>query len=200
APLAPFSTAAWAAEYSKVKDCDIVVLATITNTSATLINDFRSRGYKGVLLGNSLAIMASWTLLRSGSLQNMDGVLGVQGGPVWSDVSAAMTIASQVEPEFQPNDPTVHTSTNWMSGVVYGYMLADCIRRAAAKVGAENVDAAAMDDAFQTVNLDMGWGENWQWYPEHVYHRMLRIMKYNLASDTLTTEYAWHYPPSWAPV
>ncbi|MCX5999841.1 MAG: ABC transporter substrate-binding protein [Chloroflexi bacterium] len=205
-PLAPVATASWAAEYAKAKDCDIVVALTFTTSTASLTTEFRSRGYKGAFLGNSLTLMSSWNVVRDRvSKQDLDGFMGPQMGPMWTDASAYLEVEKQVEAAYKSDIPaatfrTHWESGNWMSGGLYAQMIVDCIRRAAAKVGAENVNGEAMNDAFATLNMDLGWGERLQWYPERVYHRMARIVKYDAATDSILTVLPWTNLPSWAPV
>jgi len=148
----------WASEYNALKDRDVIIFCTQPSGSATFIKEMRSRGYTGRLQATAFSFLSGLTLIKSVCGKDMlDGIRIPHAYPTFSEENNAFAQqAKDAMYEIRPSDvATLKGGTTWISGWIYGFVLSEAIRQAADTVGADKVDAVAIHDAFNDLNVKL---------------------------------------------
>lgn len=149
----------WAGEYNTLKDRDVIIFGTQPSGSATFIKEMRSRGYTGRLQATAFSFLSGLTLVKSVCGKDLlDGIGVPHAYPTFSEAED-VPFVKQIKDalyEIRPSDAnTLKGGTTWVSGWIYGFVLSEAIRQAAATVGADKVDAAAIHDAFNNFDAKL---------------------------------------------
>jgi len=150
---ATMTNAAWTASYAKFKNCDYVFVSSVGNSLSTFVSQMRSLGYQGWFLSGCNQFPGYWTAVQAttpaASLYKCGyawwgPILGSDNPADWyQDMLATIKV--------NHSDWAKRlTSTGPISGWHMGYITWDVIRRAVEKVGAENLDGDAINEAFLT--------------------------------------------------
>ena len=198
---APPGTTAWAVEISRLKDCDIIIVDLLGPQTASFLREAIDRGYEGTFLGTSLAFLGFWDLVKAAvpKLENLDGALAMQTQLIVTDDVPFVNQMRNSLQRFRPGEAeTLGRGTSYMAAQAAGLVLADTIRRAVAEVGADNVDAVALNDALKSINMTVeGYGEALKCHQgSNILHRMVKVIEYRAAEDDWYAITDWFLPPS----
>jgi len=200
---APPGTMAWAVEISRLEDCDIIIVDLFGPLMASFLSEAIARGYEGKFLGTSLAFLGFWDLAKATArqLEDLDGALAMQTQLVLTDdVPFVDQMRNNLE-RFRPAEAeTLGRGTSYMAAQVAAMVLDDTIRRTVAEVGAENVDAVALNNALKSIDKTVeGFGEALECHEgSNILHRMLRVVEYRATEDDWYAITDWFLPPSLA--
>ena len=167
--MAPSTTTAWAAEIGKLKDSDYIAAGMSGPPLASFLIEARSREYDKGFIGPLESWMAYWALIKGVVPQaDMDGVVSGMYYPWWTDNSPFMTEAKTALEKYrsQAEIEVFLDGTGYYCGWAYGMMLIDSLRRAADKVGGENVTGADLFSALKELDMTVeGWKFPWKITP-----------------------------------
>jgi len=199
--FAPIGATTWAVEISRLKDCDIIIVNLLGPPMASFLKEAINRGYEGTFLGTSLSFLGFWELAKSAvpKLEDLDGALAATTQLVLTDDVPLVDQMRDSLQRFRPGEAeTLGKGTSYMAAQVAGMVLDEAIRRAVAEVGAENVDAAALNNALKSIEMTVeGYGEVWKCHEgSNILHRMLRVVEYRTAEDNWYVITDWFLPPS----
>jgi hypothetical protein len=198
---APSGTTAWAVEISRLKDCDIIIVDLLGPQTASFLDEAIVRGYEGTFLGTSLAFLGFWDLVKArvSQLEDLDGALAMQTQLILTDDVPFVNQMRNNLQRFRPDEAeTLGRGTSYMAAQAAGLVLADTIRRAVAEVGAENVDAVALNNALKSIDIKVeGYGEDLKCHEgSNILHRMVKVIEYRAAEDDWFAITDWFLPPS----
>jgi ABC-type branched-subunit amino acid transport system substrate-binding protein len=198
---APPGTTAWAAEISRLKDCDIIIVNLLGPQTASFLREAIDRGYGGTFLGTSIAFLGFWDLVKAAvpNMENLDGALALQTQLIVTDDVPFMDLVQANLQRFRPGEAeTLGRGTSYLAAQAAGLVLADTIKRAVAEVGADNVDAVALNDALKSIDITVeGYGEALKCHGgSNILHRMVRVIEYRAAEDDWYEITDWFLPPS----
>jgi len=198
----PGGTTAFAGEVQRLKDCDIIVFGTTGPSSAAFLRDLGERGYQGMVIGATNAVLGLWTLIKTAVPgEHLDGLRVMHAQLLFTDESTWVDEIEQALLRYRPGEAgTLKRGTTYMSGYEFGLILTDVVRRAVAAVGAENVDGTALRQALETIDITTpGRGEALKCHGgERLLYRMFRLVEYRLAEDDWFAITDWFLPPSLA--
>jgi len=200
---APPGTMTWAVEISRLEDCDIIIVDLFGPQMASFLREAIAKDYQGALLGTSLAFLGFWDLAKAAArqLEDLDGALAMQTQLVLTDdVPFVDQMRNNLE-RFRPAEAeTLGRGTSYMAAQMAGLVLEDTIRRTVAEVGAENVDAVALNNALKSIDKTVeGFGEALECHEgSNILHRMLRVVEYRATEDDWYAITDWFLPPSLA--
>ena len=201
--FAPIGSTGWAVEISRLEDCDFIIVDLFGPQMASFLAEAIARGYEGKFLGTSMSFLGFWDLAKSAArqLEDLDGALAMQTQLVLTDdVPFVDQMRNNLE-RFRPGEAeTLGRGTSYMAAQMAGLILEDMIRRAVAEVGAENVDAVALNNALKNIDMTVeGFGEAFKCHEgSNILHRMLRVVEYRVAEDDWFATTDWFLPPSLA--
>jgi len=170
---------------------------------ASFLKEAIARGYTGALLGTSLSFLGFWELAKAAvpKLEALDGALAATTQLVLTDDVPLVGQMRGSLQRFRPAEAAIlGKGTSYMAAQVAGMVLDEAIRRAVEEVGAENVDAAALNNALERIEMPVqGFGEVWKCHEgSNILHRMLRVVEYRAAEDDWYVITDWFLPPSLA--
>ncbi len=194
---------AWASEVAAIRETDAIFLSAVGTSAATFLNEAIARGYEGKIVAASISVLGVWKMVTSlTDPQKLDGLLVPHLYPLFTDTGAYSENLNQMIEKYRASEAaTLKKGTTWMSGWVQGQILTETVRLAADRVGAENVDGAALNDAFKDLNLEnqgmpnitlANSGEH------HVLQPYCRIIEYNAAQDDWYAATDWFTAPGFA--
>ena len=199
--LAPMGSMAWAVEIPRLKECDIIIVDLFGPSMASFLREAIARGYEGKFLGTSLAFLGFWELAKAAArqLEDLDGALAMQTQLVLTDAVPFVDQMRNNLERFRPAEAeTLGRGTSYMAAQMAGLILEDTIRRTVAEVGAENVDAVALDNALKSIDKTVeGFGEAFTCHEgSNILHRMVRVVEYRATEDDWFALTDWFLPPS----
>lgn len=194
---------AWASEVAQIQDTDVAFLSTVGTSAATFLNEAIARGYQGRLVSSSISVLGIWPLVTSiVDKAKLEGLLIPHLYPLFTDSGEYSTRLNEMLEEYRPSEAAVlKKGTTWMSGWLTGEILTGVVKVAADEVGAENVDGAAINDAFKKLNLEI------EGMPaitlansgtHHVLVPYCRIIEYDAAQDDWFAITDWISSPGFA--
>lgn len=204
AAAAPLGNTSWASEYEKLKGCDIIVCNLLGPSMATWLRECVERGYQGRHLGSSLAFMGFWELAREavGDISKLNGCLAIHNQMLWTDDTPFVAELNAALEKYRPGEAAeMKKGTSWPTGWLTGMILTDVIMRAVEAVGAENVDAAALNDSLAATDIPKidGWGEAFKFRDgSNVLYRMYRIIDFRSSANEWFALTDWFVAPRWA--
>jgi len=170
--MSPIGNVSWSTEATKLVDCDYIVIGTIGAGSASLIKEFRQRGFAGGILSCSSPVTGWWNLITTSlDADLLYGQYTSQQMPWFSDnpfTQFCRTIALKYHDQEWVD--TAFKQSSYFTGPAWGMMVVSAIRTAAEAVGPENVDSEAIREAAESLDLDMtadGWGIPWNLGPDN---------------------------------
>jgi len=199
--FAPIGATTWAVEISRLQNCDIIIVNLLGPSMASFLKESIARGYTGTLLGTSLSFLGFWELAKAAvsNLEDLDGALAATTQLVLTDDVPLVDQMRDSLQRFRPAEAaTLGKGTSYMAAQVAGMVLDEAIRSAVAEVGAENVDAEALNNALKSIDMTVqGYGEVWKCHEgSNILHRMLRVVEYRAAEDDWYVITDWFLPPS----
>jgi len=200
AQMSPTTTTVWAVEIGRLKESDYIVAAMSGPPLASFLIEARNRGYEGKLVGPMESFLAFWGLMK-GSVpeESLDGVVVGVYQPWWSDTGAFMTeVKKYTEEYYSPAEvETLYLGTGQYNGWAAGMIFVDALRRAVAKVGAENVDGIALFEALKETNMtEEGFGSPWRITEEaNCFMQTVRLMEYSSEVGDWVVITDWSLPP-----
>lgn len=191
---------AWASETAIVKDCDVIIVTTVGTSSGTFLNEIIQRGYKGQIVASTNAVLGAWDMVTSlVPKSSLNGMLIPHFYPLWVDQTQFIEKADQVLSAKHPAEAAkLKAGTTWISGWLTAHILCEAVREAAAEIGAQNVDGAAIRDAFETMDLEIegmpnitlaGHGAH------NVFQPNCRMIQYDAAKDDFYAITGWFVAP-----
>jgi len=201
AQKAPTTTMTWAAEISRLIDCDWIIAAISGPSLASFTGQARAKGYDGRLIGPFESFWSFWELVRATtSKEDLDGVVTGSYFPWWTHTGSFISKLKQDVEEHcsQGEKESVYLGTGRITGWAMGIALVEIIRKAAENVGAENVDSEALRDAMFQVEVTVeGWGNVWKPEPGmNLFAKAVTIHEYEANQDEWVNIAGWAIPPS----
>jgi len=200
--MAPTTTTQWASEIGKLKDSDYINGSMTGPPLASFLIEARQRGYDKGLVGPLETWMAFWGLVKGVVPEaDLDGVICGFNSVWWTDGGGAFMDELKEHLEKYHSAAEIaeyHEGTGYLNGWAYGMMLIDSLRRAADKVGGENVTGMDVFNALKEMDLTVpGWKFPWKTAPNvPVLMRGVRLMQYKAdVSDWVQIE-DYVIPPS----
>jgi len=172
AHMAPIGNVNWSSDATKLADCDYIVLGTIGAGTASLIKEFRNRGFTGDMLSCSSPLTGWWNIITgSVAADHLYGQYTSQQMPWFSD-NGFTQLCRTIALKYHSQDwvDTAFKQSSYYTGPAWGMTVVGAIRKAAEEVGAENVDSDAIRAAAETLDLDMtadGWPIPWKLGPDN---------------------------------
>ncbi len=178
-------------------------MSTVGTSSGTFLKEAIARGYKGKIVGATMAVLGIWPMITSlVSKADLDGLQLAHYYPLYTDGTSYTDSLNEMIVKHRPSEATtLKKGTTWLSGWLFGQILAQAVRDAADKVGPENVDGAALNDALLNLNLEIegmpaitlsGRGGH------HTFMPYCRIIKYDAAKDDFYAVSDWFAPSGYA--
>ncbi|MCX5999640.1 MAG: hypothetical protein NTU41_08655, partial [Chloroflexi bacterium] len=92
----------------------------------------------------------------------------------------------------------IRLGTGQLNGWFQGMILLDALKRAAAEVGAANVNGQNLFEALKATNMTVdGWDLHWQITTNvHCFLRQVKLVRYSNALSTWVSITGWTVPPS----
>ncbi len=192
------TTTAWASEYQGLKDCDVIVTGSVGPATPTFLNEVRQRGFTGKIIALSQSALGYWSAIKAAVPANyLDGLLCIHWYPHWSDDSAFISeVEGNIATYFPDRSAKMHEGTAWLTQQITARILTEAVRKAAATVGPDKVDGAAVRDALEATNIELdGLGESISCHGgHHVMYRMYRMIEYSAAADEWSAITNWALP------
>ena len=191
---------AWASEVAAIEDCDVIMLSTVGTSTATFLKEAIQRGYKGQIEASTLSVLGVWDLVTAVTPKSsFNGMLIPHFYPLWTDNTPYVQQASEVLTTNHPAEAaTLKSGTTWISGWLTANILCEAVRDAAAKVGAKNVDGAAINDALLALNIEIEGMPNITLAnsgAHHVLQPECRMIRYDAAQDNWYAITDWFVAP-----
>jgi len=198
--MVPTTTKTWAAEIQKLMPSDFINVAMSGSFLASFTIEARQRGYSGGLVGPMESWLGFWALVKGVVPEaDLDGVVSGTYFQWWNQPGAFVDEANMYLDLYQPDDAAyIRLTSGWFSGWAYGYLMVDALRRAADKVGGENVTAADFFQAAQETDLmPDGWTVPWKLAPGvNCLMRGVQLLQYQAAVDNWVQIEPYVIPPS----
>ncbi len=180
---APLGTTTWSNEINRLRGSDVIFLNLVGPSLASFLNEAVARGYEGGYLGSTISLMGFWSLVRgSVPLDKIDGIRAIHAQMLWTDGTEFMDDVEHCLQTYRAPAEAANLKmcTSYPSGYLFAWMLYETVKLAADKVGPENVDSEALNQALQELEMDVdGWGEPWKACEDtNVMHRTYRIIEY----------------------
>ena len=197
--MAPSSTTAWAAEILKLKTCDYIIVAMSGPPLASFIIEARTRGVTSVLAGPYESALAFWGLVRGAVSESLlDGIISAYYYQWWNQDVPVIKQVKEWAAKYhsQKELSEFYLGTGVPMGWGLGMMLEDAVRRAVAKVGAENVDGAELLQALQDINMTVeGFSIPWKVSAKaNCIMRGVRLLQYKTSAGDWTLLQDWKVP------
>lgn len=199
AQYAPIGTSAWAIEVAAMRGVDYIVPAVFGAASGMIVKEARLRGYTGAFITTSMTFPGYWNLVRDiVAPSDLYEIYHSHQTP-WCDDCSFATEWKSALAKYRPGAYTTREIqlSGYSSGWALGIWMVDVIRRAADKVGTENVDGSAIRDALAATDLDMtaqGWGGTWKVGAGHVLIHTAKTYQWNVNEDE------WVAVSDWFPI
>jgi ABC-type branched-subunit amino acid transport system substrate-binding protein len=197
---APMGTSSWAGEISKLKSCDYILMSAVGSMMATFIRESRDRGYEGGFLSGINAFPGYWDNARAiVPAANLYECYYAGQWPWWNeDVEFIDSLKSAVQ-KYRAGDAARFRSSGPITGWCWGWFMADAVKRAVDKVGAENVDREAIKEALETTNLTVdGFGNVWNLDKGQFFVWQKKVFKWNITTSDWEAVSNWITPVSLA--
>ena len=151
------SQTAWASEIDALKDRDVIVFATPATAGASFLNEVRARGYTGRLQATAFSFLSYLTLIKNSvGAAGLDGIRIPHAYTLFTEGSDFALQAKEALYELRPAEAdTLKGGTTWISGWIYGFILSEAIRHAADTAGSENVNAEAIHEALDSLEIEI---------------------------------------------
>jgi len=144
--------------------------------------------------------MAFWGLVKGVVPEaDLDGVVSGFIAPWWGDTGAFMDEVGEYLEKYRPGEVEFqHGGTGYLNGWSYGMMLIDALRRAADKVGGENVTGMDVFRALQETDMTVdGWKYPWKITPTvNVLMPGVKLMQYKADVQDWVQIQDYVIPPS----
>ncbi len=194
------SQSAWASEVAAVMGTDAVFISMVGTSAGTFLKELAARGYQGQVLASTVSVLGIWPMIISlVDKADLDGMLIPHYYPLYTDQNSFSDYLNQMIQKYRPSEAdALKKGTTWMSGWVTADILIEAVRTAAEKVGAQNLDGAAINDAFMALDLKIegmpditleGHGGH------HVLQPYCRMIQYNASKDDWYAITDWFMAP-----
>ncbi len=199
--MVPYGTMTWAVEISRLKQCDYIVNTLIGPSAASFVQQIRSAGWDGKIIGCMESFLAFWDLVRAASTPDqLDGSLCSNPYVWWNEsVPFINECKEYAEKYLSPDDAaSVMRNCGRIGGWGWGMIAEAAIERAVDSVGAKNVNSQVLRDAIAATDLTVeGWGNTWEVVGDvNCFLQTTRVMEYNGAQEEWTAITDWYRPPS----
>jgi len=178
------SASTFAGEVSALKDCDYIWMTPAGTMPGSFMKEARARGYTGAFIGGTNAFSGYFPLIRT--IVPADQLYECYQMQWWPWYNEDYPFIDMVKEILQKYRADSYEEAMEGSGPIGGLCMAipayDSIKRAVEAVGAENVDGAAIRDAFLSFNVTLeGFGNTWQFGEDfHVLMRSMKAYKWDL--------------------
>ena len=151
----------------------------------------------------SISVLGVWKMVTSLTQPaKLDGLLVPHFYPLFTDSGPLSDSLNQMIEKYRGSEAAIlKKGTTWLSGWLLGQILAETVRLAADKVGAENVDGSALNDAFKELNLEVQGMPNitvTNSGAHHVLQPYCRLIEYKAAEDDWYATNDWFIAPGFA--
>ena len=150
---------AWASEVTTVQNfgADAIIVTSTGTSSPTFLKEAALRGYDGLIVASGNSVLGFWSLVISlVPKASLDGLLIPHLYPLWTDGTPYTNHLSEMLQKYRAADAAnLKQGTTWMSGWMTSEVLAEVVRLAAETAGADKVDGAAINEAFQEVTIQL---------------------------------------------
>ena len=198
--MVPTTTKTWAAEIQKLMPSDYINVAMSGSFLATFTIEARQRGYEKELVGPLESWWGFWDLVKGVVPEaDLDGVVTATYFQWWNEPGTFVDEANTYLDLYRPDEAAHYRLVSgWLSGWGYGYIMIDALRRAADKVGGENVTDADLFQALQETDLTVdGWTTPWKTTPTvNALMRGVKMMQYQAAVADWVQIEPYVIPPS----
>ena len=148
----------FANEAQNLKDCDYIVIQIAGPGGPAFIKEALTRGYEGDFAGSAEVFSGFWMLYEDALPSEwLDGLVMTTVKPSWSDDTPWVNKCEEYTEKYLSGaDLTTAKKqfTNRMDGWTMGQITAEAIRRAAEKVGPENVDSEAINEEIKNTYIE----------------------------------------------
>jgi len=199
----PATQVNFAGELPKLEDSDYIFLMELYGASLpNFINEAMNRGYAGKLFQFGDLWFGFWDIIEgSVPLDSLDGALGIASYPIWTDDVWFISNAREMLLKYDPDEVDFQmANTFWTSGMLWGTALKNIVEQAVDKVGAANVDPAAMLDAMVNLQITgLGWGEDPATFgSKGMMWRYFHMLQYHASEGKWHAISDWYVPYSLA--
>jgi hypothetical protein len=207
AQKAPVGTMTFAAEVSRLMECNFIYTAISGPPLAAFIQEARARGWEGTFIGAGETMPSFWGLVKGAvPLAQLDGCVAACYFPHPDDpgVPAILEAKEYMEGHHTSKEvETYLTATGYCTGWAMGILLVDIVKRAADSVGAENVGeigGRVLRDVIRETNLTIeGLGETFKSRGDwSILNRSIHLLRFSAAQDRWIPLTDWLVPPSLA--
>lgn len=156
AQMAPSTTTSWAAEISKLKVCDYIMMGMSGPPIASFLIEAKNRGVTSMLAGPLESALAFWGLVKGAVPESaLDGIISGYYYPWISEDVPVINAVKEWAPKYHSEKEmeSIYLGTGEWMGWSIGMIVEDAVRRAAAEVGAENVDKMVLFEALKETNM-----------------------------------------------
>ncbi len=197
----PPTTATWTTEAERLKGCDVILPIVSGVSLANFVKEARARGFQGQFLSHQEGALGFWGQVKAAAdPADFDGIVVATWQPWWDDdnesIQQIRAYCLKYNPEIDLQE--YETATGYISGWFWAMQLVHYVSEAAEKVGAENVDGRAIQEAGVNVDLEVpGFGQPWKTCEgAYIMSHQVKLMKYSAAQDHLSTISEWMTPES----
>lgn len=188
AQIAPMGSTSWAVEAGRLVDCDFIMMGTVGSGTASFIKEARQRGYEGAFIGSNAPIAGFWDLVVSNvDADELYDCYHIHHMPWCLDCSFATEWQTLIASHPQAYVDKESRQSSYATGPMLGRWIVDIVNRAAAKVGPENIDGRALQEAASTTNLDLtstGWGNVWDLSDNQICCKTQMMFKWDIATKS----------------
>ncbi|MCX6000334.1 MAG: ABC transporter substrate-binding protein [Chloroflexi bacterium] len=195
----PAGTTTWAAEISKLKDCDFIIVTSVGPMMASFVIEARARGYEGNFISGTTGFPGYFSLVTSRlSADDLGGFYFIMPSPFYNDdlplINEFRNAFQQIHPDI-PYANLLGGDTAPIGGWVTGMFTIDAIVRAAKAVGSGMVTGEAINEALKTTNMEAeGFSPDGVWQFRNDYHALCRAYK---VAEYHPSEGEWKDLPGW---
>jgi len=174
----PVGNTSWAVEVGKLQDCDYIYLSMVGAMLGSFTKEARARGLQCSFLSASISYTGFWPVVRSSvPADELYGCYFFHFVPWWTQDILYVNSLREAILKYHPDEAEDYmAATGPVAGWGIGMFVAQAIRDAVERVGAENVDGTALRDALAELDMTVeGWDYPWRFSEDH--HLLLRDMK-----------------------
>jgi len=157
----------WGSQVGRLKSCDYIIVSVAGPMLSSFVSQARAGGYTGAFLTGMEGFPGFWPLVTDqiGSMDQLYDCFYVAWWRWWNeDVPLIQDCKDYIADTYTGDEATELLGTSsTISGWELGIAVEQAIRNAIEKVGAENVDKAALKDGMNAIDLQIeGYLDKWQ--------------------------------------
>jgi PKD repeat protein len=189
----------WTSEINSLESCDYIIVSGVGPMAASFVIQARGRGYEGAFVSGSEAFPGSWDLVTAATpASQLYDCYYVAWWPWWNEDVAFIGDVREYVQTYHPGEAeAMMKGSSAISGWALGLVIEDGIRRAIDKVGADDINGAALQQALAEINMDIeGYGDPWKVTSNNCLAWAQRAFEWKIDESNWEPISGWYLPIS----